>query len=156
MGSLLFLSSWAFLMGPYQYATHLISGPRLPFTATYLGAIALTIYFAVGVSLESNLHSVEANTPQLHSTLLTLLSSMVVCVRTTRFERSLLQTSKRRVGRGASMRNRRNLPSLPLIVGISLKMQETKQVALPFPSIHSTFHGTPFGLLCFRLTRMIS
>jgi len=81
---------------------------------------------------------------------------MEVCVRTTRFERSLLQTSKRRVGRGASMRNRRNLPSLPLIVGISLKMQETKQVALPFPSIHSTFHGTPFGLLCFRLTRMIS
>jgi len=67
-------------MGPYQYATHLISGPRLPFTATYLGAIALTIYFAVGVSLESNLHSVEANTPQLHSTLLTLLSSMVQLV----------------------------------------------------------------------------
>lgn len=37
-------------MGPYQYATHLISGPRLPFTATYFGAIALTIYSAVGVS----------------------------------------------------------------------------------------------------------
>lgn len=29
---------------------HLISGPRLPFTATYLGAIVLTIYFAIGVS----------------------------------------------------------------------------------------------------------
>lgn len=50
IGSLLFLTSWAFMMGPYQYATHLISGPRLPFTATYFGAIALTIYSAVGVS----------------------------------------------------------------------------------------------------------
>lgn len=47
---MLFLASWAFMMGPYQYAVHLISGPRLPFTATYLGAIVLTIYFAVGVS----------------------------------------------------------------------------------------------------------
>lgn len=55
VGSLLFLSSWAFMMGPYQYAVHLISGPRLPFTATYLGAIVLTIYFAVGVSLLSTL-----------------------------------------------------------------------------------------------------
>lgn len=51
-------------MGPYQYAMHLISGPRLPFTATYFGAIALTIYFAVG----------------LHSTLLTLLSSVIQLV----------------------------------------------------------------------------
>ncbi|KAK5947188.1 protein transport protein sft2 [Knufia obscura] len=64
VGSLLFLSSWAFLMGPYQYAMHLISGPRLPFTATYFGAIVLTIYFAVG----------------LHSTLLTLLSSIIQLV----------------------------------------------------------------------------
>jgi hypothetical protein len=30
---------------------HLISGPRLPFTAVYFGAIAMTIYFVVGVSL---------------------------------------------------------------------------------------------------------
>lgn len=30
---------------------HLLSGPRLPFTATYFGAIVLTIYFAVGVSV---------------------------------------------------------------------------------------------------------
>ena len=29
---------------------HLVSGPRLPFTATYFGSIALTLYFAVGVS----------------------------------------------------------------------------------------------------------
>jgi len=29
---------------------HLLSGPRLPFTATYFGSIALTLYFAVGVS----------------------------------------------------------------------------------------------------------
>jgi len=47
-------------MGPMVYARHLISGPRLPFTAAYFGAIALTIYFAVG----------------LHSTILTLVSSI--------------------------------------------------------------------------------
>ena len=47
---MLFLASWAVLMGPRQYIQHLISGPRLPFTAAYFGSIALTIYFAVGVS----------------------------------------------------------------------------------------------------------
>ena len=51
VGSVLFLSSWAVLMGPLQYAQHLISGSRLPFTAAYFGSIFLTIYFAVGVSL---------------------------------------------------------------------------------------------------------
>jgi hypothetical protein len=56
VGSLMFLSSWAVLMGPMQYAMHLISGPRLPFTAAYFGSIIMTIYFAVGVSpLESSL-----------------------------------------------------------------------------------------------------
>ncbi|KAL1874977.1 Protein transport protein sft2, partial [Paecilomyces lecythidis] len=59
-GSLLFLVSWAVLMGPFTYARHLVSGPRLPFTAAYFGSIALTLYFAVG----------------LHSTLLTLISSL--------------------------------------------------------------------------------
>lgn len=49
VGSMMFLASWAFLMGPYQYATHLLSGPRLPFTAAYFGSIIMTIYFAVGV-----------------------------------------------------------------------------------------------------------
>lgn len=67
-------------MGPYQYATHLISGPRLPFTATYFGAIGLTIYFAVGVSFEPNLYNDKANTTQLHSTILTLISSIVQLV----------------------------------------------------------------------------
>ncbi|KAF7503375.1 hypothetical protein GJ744_003939 [Endocarpon pusillum] len=61
VGSILFLASWAVLMGPRQYIQHLISGPRLPFTAAYFGSIALTIYFAVG----------------LHSTILTLLSSIL-------------------------------------------------------------------------------
>ncbi|MCJ1368308.1 protein transport protein sft2 [Acarospora aff. strigata] len=60
-GSVLFLASWAVLMGPLTYARHLLSTPRLPFTAAYLGSISLTLYFAVG----------------LHSTLLTLLSSLV-------------------------------------------------------------------------------
>lgn len=51
-------------MGPLQYAQHLISGPRLPFTAAYFGSIVMTIYFAVG----------------LHSTILTLFSSIVQLV----------------------------------------------------------------------------
>jgi len=61
MGSVLFLTSWAVLLGPITYAKHLISTPRLPFTATYFGSIALTLYFAIG----------------LHSTILTLFSSLI-------------------------------------------------------------------------------
>lgn len=51
MGSVFFLASWAVMLGPRTYLSHLLSGPRLPFTAVYLGSIALTLYFAVGVSL---------------------------------------------------------------------------------------------------------
>ena len=43
-------------MGPIQYAQHLTSGSRLPFTAAYFGTIALTMYFAVGVSSISPFH----------------------------------------------------------------------------------------------------
>ncbi|KAL2353931.1 Got1/Sft2-like family-domain-containing protein [Cryomyces antarcticus] len=66
MASALFLSSWAVMMGPWTYVQHLLSGPRLPFTAAYFGSIALTLYFAVG----------------LQSTLLTLFSSLaqLVCL----------------------------------------------------------------------------
>ncbi|XHF97124.1 hypothetical protein AWENTII_000725 [Aspergillus wentii] len=55
VGSLLFLLSWAVLMGPWVYAKHLVSGSRLPFTAAYFGSIALTLYFAIGVSSFSSL-----------------------------------------------------------------------------------------------------
>lgn len=70
---MLFIASWAFLMGPYQYATHLMSGPRLPFTAAYFGSIVMTIYFAVGVSLDTALFVVQnamltvADLASLHS-----------------------------------------------------------------------------------------
>ncbi|BCR86927.1 putative Golgi traffic protein SFT2 [Aspergillus chevalieri] len=60
VGSLLFLLSWAVLMGPLIYVKHLISGSRLPFTAAYFGSITLTLYFAIG----------------LHSTILTFISSI--------------------------------------------------------------------------------
>lgn len=53
MGSLLFLTSWAVLLGPVTYGKHLVSTPRLPFTAIYFGSIAMTLYFAIGVSLPS-------------------------------------------------------------------------------------------------------
>lgn len=60
LGSLLFLCSWAAMMGPWTYAQHLTSGPRLPFTAAYFGSIVLTLYFSLG----------------LHSTFLTLFSAL--------------------------------------------------------------------------------
>ncbi|KAI4106525.1 MAG: hypothetical protein LQ339_002985 [Xanthoria mediterranea] len=47
LGSMLFLASWAVLMGPLVYAQHLISGPRLPFTAAYFGSITMTLVFAI-------------------------------------------------------------------------------------------------------------
>ena len=67
MASVLFLGSWAVLMGPWIYgkshstsimlivlnlgaAQHLVSKERLPFTATYFGAIGMTLWSAVGVS----------------------------------------------------------------------------------------------------------
>lgn len=46
---MLFLSSWAILQGPLNYAKHLLSGPRLPFTAAYFGSIFLTLWASVGV-----------------------------------------------------------------------------------------------------------
>lgn len=49
VGSVLFLLSWAVLMGPWSYAKHLVSGSRLPFTAAYFGSITMTLYFAIGV-----------------------------------------------------------------------------------------------------------
>ncbi|KAI5862684.1 SFT2-domain-containing protein [Durotheca rogersii] len=63
-GSVLFLSSFAAMMGPMAYVQHLTSGSRLPFTAAYFGSIALTIYFSVG----------------LHNTILTLLAAIVQIV----------------------------------------------------------------------------
>lgn len=61
VASVLFLGSWAVMMGPWVYVRHLLSTERLPFTATYFGSITMTLYFALG----------------LHSTLLTLISSIV-------------------------------------------------------------------------------
>ncbi|KAJ5827504.1 hypothetical protein N7447_004267 [Penicillium robsamsonii] len=55
VGSMLFLISWAVLMGPWTYAKHLTSGSRLPFTAAYFGSIALTLYFAIGYNLKPQL-----------------------------------------------------------------------------------------------------
>lgn len=49
LGSALFLASWAAVMGPWTYVQHLISTPRLPFTAAYFGSIALTLYFSLGL-----------------------------------------------------------------------------------------------------------
>lgn len=50
MGSILFLASFAAIMGPLAYLQHLLSAQRLPFTAAYFGSLALTLYFSIGVS----------------------------------------------------------------------------------------------------------
>ncbi|KAM5356272.1 hypothetical protein ACJ41O_002918 [Fusarium nematophilum] len=60
VGSLMFLASFAAVMGPMTYVQHLLSTPRLPFTGAYFGSIALTLVFAL----------------KLHSTLLTLFSAL--------------------------------------------------------------------------------
>ncbi|KAK4226932.1 Got1/Sft2-like family-domain-containing protein [Podospora fimiseda] len=61
LGSILFLSSFAAMMGPWAYVQHLASAPRLPFTAAYFGSLGMTIYFSIG----------------LQSTILTLLSAII-------------------------------------------------------------------------------
>ncbi|KAK2073126.1 hypothetical protein P8C59_007430 [Phyllachora maydis] len=60
-GSVLFLASFAVMMGPVPYVQHLTSGNRMPFTTAYFGSIGMTLYFSLG----------------LHSTLLTLFSAIV-------------------------------------------------------------------------------
>ncbi|KAI5788228.1 Got1/Sft2-like family-domain-containing protein [Pyronema domesticum] len=60
VGSLLFLSSWAILQGPMNYTKHLLSTPRLPFTAAYFGSIVVTLVCSL----------------KLHSTILTLLAAV--------------------------------------------------------------------------------
>ncbi|KAM3425910.1 hypothetical protein MY4824_004629 [Beauveria thailandica] len=55
----LFLASFAAVMGPMNYVYHLLSTPRLPFTAAYFGSIIMTLIFAI------------------KNTILTLLSALV-------------------------------------------------------------------------------
>ncbi|KAK8145279.1 protein transport protein sft2 [Beauveria asiatica] len=61
VGSSLFLASFAAVMGPMNYVYHLLSTPRLPFTAAYFGSIIMTLIFAI----------------KLQNTILTLLSALV-------------------------------------------------------------------------------
>ncbi|KAL1835875.1 hypothetical protein VTJ49DRAFT_5956 [Mycothermus thermophilus] len=65
LGSILFLSSFAAIMGPMAYFQHLASGPRLPFTAAYFGSLALTLYFSIG--LQSTILTFFAGIIQLAS-----------------------------------------------------------------------------------------
>ncbi|KAK3336517.1 Got1/Sft2-like family-domain-containing protein [Cercophora scortea] len=60
LGSILFLASFAAIMGPVAYIQHLASTPRLPFTAAYFGSLGLTMWFSIG----------------LQSTILTLISAI--------------------------------------------------------------------------------
>ncbi|CAG8642641.1 5919_t:CDS:2 [Racocetra persica] len=49
MGSLLIISSFALLHGPLAHLRHIFSRERLPFTVAYLGSMAATLYFAIGL-----------------------------------------------------------------------------------------------------------
>ena len=80
LGSVLFLSSFAAMMGPWAYAQHLISTPRLPFTAAYFGSLGLTIYFSIGVSRLPRLAIIPQfalTCLKLHNTILTLFSAII-------------------------------------------------------------------------------
>jgi hypothetical protein len=44
------IATTALIVTYYGLVQHLLSGPRLPFTAAYFGSIALTLYFSIGVS----------------------------------------------------------------------------------------------------------
>lgn len=89
VGSALFLASFAAIMGPMNYVYHLFSAPRLPFTAAYFGSIAMTLVFAIKVCQtptsrkdekerrEKGPGYVYANISKVHSTILTLLASLV-------------------------------------------------------------------------------
>jgi len=48
MGSLLFMLGFAILAGPIAHLKHITSKERLPFTAAWLGSLALTLFFAIG------------------------------------------------------------------------------------------------------------
>ncbi|KAL2269853.1 hypothetical protein VTJ83DRAFT_2037 [Remersonia thermophila] len=72
LGSILFLSSFAAVMGPMAYFQHLASGPRLPFTAAYFGSLTLTLYFSIG--LQSTILTFLAGIIQLASLVWYLVS----------------------------------------------------------------------------------
>lgn len=50
MGSILVLVSVALLRGPLSHMQHMLTKERIPFTVSYLGSMALTLYAALGVS----------------------------------------------------------------------------------------------------------
>ncbi|KAK4128346.1 SFT2-domain-containing protein [Parathielavia appendiculata] len=72
LGSILFLSSFAAIMGPWAYVQHLASTPRLPFTAAYFGSLGLTLYFSIG--LQSTILTLFAGLIQLASLIWYLVS----------------------------------------------------------------------------------
>ena len=45
------MHSFSVLIGPINHLKHLISKERLPFSCAYIGSLALTLYFSLGVSL---------------------------------------------------------------------------------------------------------
>jgi len=49
MGSVFVMGSFSFLWGPVNHAKHLFNRERLPFTSVYIGSLALTLYFAMGL-----------------------------------------------------------------------------------------------------------
>lgn len=49
LGSVFVMGSFSFLWGPVNHIKHLFNRERLPFTTVYLGTLALTLYFAMGL-----------------------------------------------------------------------------------------------------------
>ncbi|CAO3589262.1 unnamed protein product [Absidia cylindrospora] len=53
LGSILLLVSIAMLRGPWAHIKHMVTVERLPFTISYLGSMALTLYASLGVSRQN-------------------------------------------------------------------------------------------------------
>ena len=49
LGSVCVMGSFSFLWGPMNHFSHMFKKERIPFTAVYLGTLALTLYFAMGL-----------------------------------------------------------------------------------------------------------
>lgn len=67
VGSVLFLASFAAVMGPLNYMYHLFSAPRLPFTAAYFGSILTTLLFALKVRFQLRRYRNDVTDPPARS-----------------------------------------------------------------------------------------
>ncbi|KAJ3904081.1 Got1/Sft2-like family-domain-containing protein [Lentinula edodes] len=85
LGSLLVMIGFSVLIGPINHLKHLVSKERLPFTFIYFSSLGATLYFSLGVRLQtiilfSYLQQLFFLLSQLHSFFGSLISGIVQIV----------------------------------------------------------------------------